>query len=71
MSCPYSHTLCTPEEPCAYCERNMLRALVREMGKAIQYVLSPEFYAKSGVRRRILLEEILNRPEVKAIMEGK
>jgi len=29
-TCPYGHNLCTPADPCAYCERNMLKELVRK-----------------------------------------
>ena len=64
---PIWHEMARREELEA--ENAQLRALIREMGEGIEYVLSPEFYAKNGVRRRKPLEELLSRPEVQEIMK--
>jgi hypothetical protein len=64
--CPYGMSHCTLDDPCAYCERRMLWALVKEMGKLLQDhpgLLTP-------CHANILISEILNRPLVKRITEA-
>ena len=51
---------------CVYCERDKLKALVREMGCALKF---STYGSLEGILKRS--QEILSRPEVQAIMEDE